>query len=143
MLLIVMVVLTSLFFLMIRRPPRSTRTDTLFPYTTLFRSPALGGGDRQRQQQQPCAEADGDVGALGDLLEDLRPVAAQVEHQVGGKVQAGVGERVQADHAPEAAEHGLAGEMAPRRDRQRQHKEQYGPQAEATPPHGNRETGST
>src|SRR3546814_6860107 len=26
-----------IFFLMIRRPPRSTRTDTLFPYTTLFR----------------------------------------------------------------------------------------------------------
>src|SRR3546814_6418582 len=30
-----------LFFLMIRRPPRSTRTDTLFPYTTLFRSRAI------------------------------------------------------------------------------------------------------
>src|SRR3546814_9363925 len=30
------------FFLMIRRPPRSTRTDTLFPYTTVFRS----GNDR-------------------------------------------------------------------------------------------------
>src|SRR3546814_15678741 len=29
------------FFLMIRRPPRSTRTDTLFPYTTLFRSTIL------------------------------------------------------------------------------------------------------
>src|SRR3546814_21162836 len=29
------------FFLMIRRPPRSTRTDTLFPYTTLFRSRAF------------------------------------------------------------------------------------------------------
>src|SRR3546814_15039219 len=29
------------FFLMIRRPPRSTRTDTLFPYTTLFRSQAV------------------------------------------------------------------------------------------------------
>src|SRR3546814_12111514 len=29
------------FFLMIRRPPRSTRTDTLFPYTTLFRSADL------------------------------------------------------------------------------------------------------
>src|SRR3546814_13315604 len=28
----------SIFFLMRRRPPRSTRTDTLFPYTTLFRS---------------------------------------------------------------------------------------------------------
>src|SRR3546814_10287406 len=30
------------FFLMIRRPPRSTRTDTLFPYTTLFRSRGAG-----------------------------------------------------------------------------------------------------
>src|SRR3546814_14566038 len=28
----------DIFFLIIRRPPRSTRTDTLFPYTTLFRS---------------------------------------------------------------------------------------------------------
>src|SRR3546814_19628313 len=31
-------ILSFFFFLMIRRPPRSTRTDTLFPYTTLFRS---------------------------------------------------------------------------------------------------------
>src|SRR3546814_15051136 len=31
-------------FLMIRRPPRSTRTDTLFPYTTLFRSLRRGAG---------------------------------------------------------------------------------------------------
>src|SRR3546814_5606681 len=30
--------ITMFFFLMIRRPPRSTRTDTLFPYTTLFRA---------------------------------------------------------------------------------------------------------
>src|SRR3546814_10299018 len=36
-----------LFFVMIRRPPRSTRTDTLCPYTTLFRSgcPRLAGDD--------------------------------------------------------------------------------------------------
>src|SRR3546814_8122054 len=33
-----LVVFIELCFLMIRRPPRSTRTDTLFPYTTLFRS---------------------------------------------------------------------------------------------------------
>src|SRR3546814_18918609 len=32
------------FVLMIRRPPRSTRTDTLFPYTTLFRSGGSVGG---------------------------------------------------------------------------------------------------
>src|SRR3546814_3484581 len=31
------------FFVMIRRPPRSTRTDTLFPYTTLFRSTIASG----------------------------------------------------------------------------------------------------
>src|SRR3546814_18079531 len=37
-------------FLMIRRPPRSTRTDTLFPYTTLFRSWAIG-----RQEEELCA----------------------------------------------------------------------------------------
>src|SRR3546814_18673482 len=34
----------TVFFLMIRRPPRSTRTDTLFPYTTLFRSVYIGDG---------------------------------------------------------------------------------------------------
>src|SRR3546814_13192858 len=32
------------FFLMVRRPPRSTRTDTLFPYTTLYRSARLPAG---------------------------------------------------------------------------------------------------
>src|SRR3546814_16209447 len=31
------------FFVMVRRPPRSTRTDTLFPYTTLFRSDLIMG----------------------------------------------------------------------------------------------------
>src|SRR3546814_18564310 len=36
------------FFLMIRRPPRSTRTDTLFPYTTLFRSHDVDLSDRRR-----------------------------------------------------------------------------------------------
>src|SRR3546814_19161575 len=41
------------FFLMRRRPPRSTLTDTLFPYTTLFRStcgPALAAGCGQLQR---------------------------------------------------------------------------------------------
>src|SRR3546814_19176625 len=49
------------FFLMIRRPPRSTRTDTLFPYTTLFRSPVrapaagarLSGRARRRGDHIP------------------------------------------------------------------------------------------
>src|SRR3546814_15235689 len=62
---------------MIRRPPRATRTDTLFPYTTLFRSDAGFAGD---------AEGDADLRALVGLLlqegrlGDVRPQqhAAQV-----------------------------------------------------------------
>src|SRR3546814_16939205 len=41
------------FFLMIRRPPRSTRTDTLFPYTTLFRS-ARRERDLAEFQEEPA-----------------------------------------------------------------------------------------
>src|SRR3546814_7371405 len=37
---------------MIRRPPRSTRTDTLFPYTTLFRSRRLRAGGLQARRQR-------------------------------------------------------------------------------------------
>src|SRR3546814_16857282 len=33
-----------IFLLSVRRPPRSTRTDTLFPFTTLFRSPVVNDG---------------------------------------------------------------------------------------------------
>src|SRR3546814_14485700 len=49
-----MFVVYLFFFLMIRRPPRSTRTDTLFPYTTLFRSlpVRLAGIGRQRQTRR-------------------------------------------------------------------------------------------
>src|SRR3546814_19919417 len=63
-----------LFFLMIRRPPRSTRTDTLFPYTTLFRSPrnvvtdtvrvrprfkVADGNDTTKTAYLPAGTADG------------------------------------------------------------------------------------
>src|SRR3546814_13642447 len=43
-------IFTFVFFLMIRRPPRSTRTDTLFPYTTLFRS-SLGHEPQNNQKR--------------------------------------------------------------------------------------------
>src|SRR3546814_21092257 len=43
---------------MIRRPPRSTRTDTLFPYTTLFRSVSTSAISRcQTTAPRPCASA--------------------------------------------------------------------------------------
>src|SRR3546814_15486347 len=44
------------FFLMIRRPPRSTRTDTLFPYTTLFRSRNPAPRRRGSSDERPAAE---------------------------------------------------------------------------------------
>src|SRR3546814_15402484 len=48
-------------FLKLRRPPRSTRTDTLFPYTTLFRSRRGGraprGGDRRRNRRGSAQKA--------------------------------------------------------------------------------------
>src|SRR3546814_21089755 len=51
--------LFSCCFVMIRRPPRSTRTDTLFPYTTLFRSALYGGIDgvqpRRHIGRRACA----------------------------------------------------------------------------------------
>src|SRR3546814_4177586 len=51
---------------MIRRPPRSTRTDTLFPYTTLFRSDGDGhcaGRDSRRHNQLHTLAAGEDCGA--------------------------------------------------------------------------------
>src|SRR3546814_3999543 len=44
---------------MIRRPPRSTRTDTLFPYTTLFRSPPSVEAGRRGSTQRIAGRASG------------------------------------------------------------------------------------
>src|SRR3546814_2160632 len=55
---------------MILQPPRSTRTDTLFPYPTLFRSSqilSLGGDSRDERASRPCA------GHPRGLLYDLSP----------------------------------------------------------------------
>src|SRR3546814_14979563 len=51
---------TIFFFLMIRRPPRSTRTDTLFPYTTLFRS-----HDDPLYRADPARKAEGGAPRTG------------------------------------------------------------------------------
>src|SRR3546814_1404141 len=63
---------------MIRRPPRSTRTDTLFPYTTLFRS-ALGevGSDYSRDICEALAEfADAAGRVLEHPAQEIREVTA-------------------------------------------------------------------
>src|SRR3546814_9817080 len=86
---------------MIRRPPRSTRTDTLFPYTTLFRSAAVVAAqqaevaelvdvaaDRLRRDVEVVGERlDGDEATLAhqgdDLLLALVQLAARRPRQVG------------------------------------------------------------
>src|SRR3546814_17415718 len=65
---------------MIRRPPRSTRTDTLFPYTTLFRSvrghPAQFGSEvGRRDAPEADLVVDVDLGDVGRDVLDFEPVA--------------------------------------------------------------------
>src|SRR3546814_5682368 len=91
---------------MIRRPPRSTRTDTLFPYTTLFRSAGLPcatesaglcrlqyldkrfQGDRSRYRQANTRRADGYHGATRVAGRPQRhgPVEQVDERDIGGVV---------------------------------------------------------
>src|SRR3546814_15000602 len=65
---------------MLRRPPRSTRTDTLFPYTTLFRSIFLARGLATGKSLDPLTELwlnDADVDSLLDP--DARPLSAMTK----------------------------------------------------------------
>src|SRR3546814_1151916 len=55
---------------MIRRPPRSTHTDTLFPYTTLFRSPELED-DRRRVEAKAMFELGRNEDAVALLAGDV------------------------------------------------------------------------
>src|SRR3546814_14299702 len=59
------------FFLIIRRPPRSTRTDTLFPYTTLFRSEALVEHGSEVPVQYIHGTHDRDTHAMRDHVRAL------------------------------------------------------------------------
>src|SRR3546814_6747249 len=84
------------FFLIIRRPPRSPRTDTLFPYTTLFRS-AEGGVD-------PAPAGEVDEQAAGDhpdgpdgVGHHLQVGALDVERLLGPRSQQGEGHQVGAE----------------------------------------------
>src|SRR3546814_2174416 len=52
---------------MIRRPPRSTRTDTLFPYTTLFRSVGRRARQAARRRAAAAAEGQGGCGSAGRI----------------------------------------------------------------------------
>src|SRR3546814_17062952 len=74
---------------MIRRPPRSTRTDTLFPYTTLFRPAAIGRRDAAGDRRVDHFETLGGGGLLhpprrrdvdGGAIEEQRIRLRRAEH---------------------------------------------------------------
>src|SRR3546814_21028420 len=73
---------------MIRRPPRSTRTDTLFPYTTLFRSSAgrgrvrRGGGRIRRCQRGTCP---GCCPAVSSRCAAFHSIAARTRFSTEGR----------------------------------------------------------
>src|SRR3546814_12566635 len=67
---------------MIRRTPRSTRTDTLFPYTTLFRSPGRSGRGVDRLIEVGVGE------------DDVRRLSAQFEGAARQRVGAGLQDRL-------------------------------------------------
>src|SRR3546814_19041526 len=75
-----------LFFLMFRRPPRSTRTDTLFPYTTLFRSRIANNGGRLGKTLWTEREAGEKVRVMGvwDGPEEARFVGERIETHIAG-----------------------------------------------------------
>src|SRR3546814_1943112 len=96
---------------MIRRPPRSTRTDTLFPYTTLFRSRVC-----ERLDRAP-GDADrrgGDQRDLEQRRQRLRLAVAEAVIVIGGR--RGEADAVERDEAREQIEPGI-GERAEHRDR--------------------------
>src|SRR3546814_6637455 len=97
---------------MLRRPPRSTRTDTLFPYTTLFRSPSRPWGAptrlrlrhlavRARQvHQQQRDRRRRDAGDALRLAHGLRPHALELLPHLGREAaHGGVVEAVRDRHA--------------------------------------------
>src|SRR3546814_16500761 len=92
---------------MIRRPPKSTRTDTLFPYTTLFRSlhrraGAARCGAREHHPLRVSITAHREFGRLARVAEHRlialgRDLEAPMPRRGGGPLQFGRGQRRRAD----------------------------------------------
>src|SRR3546814_8213540 len=108
------------FFLMIRRPPRSTRTDTLFPYTTLFRSlpliarrdPQHGNDDlgelRGGVHHRLCDRAEASTGLL-HRMENVQQVTGVAGKAIGGRHHQHVAGIERADRALELGPLGRRG----------------------------------
>src|SRR3546814_3505696 len=96
-----------IFFLMIRRPPRSTRTDTLFPYTTLFRSAQRINGVTARNAQE--VRAAGTVLQVSDGWERLgNPV-----HRMRETGTADGADRIISNQVADIGKHGRIARLQP------------------------------
>src|SRR3546814_3337658 len=100
-----------IFFLMMRRPPRSTRTDTLFPYTTLFRScvhhpfveqlrPDIGDHPRRRDFLA-ADQLDADRPAAIDQHLRDRAAQADLDPQIAAHLRHDRGDRRSEEHTSE------------------------------------------
>src|SRR3546814_18814114 len=92
---------------MIRRPPRSTRTDTLFPYTTLFRShrqqctlgvvagapDLVGAGEETLRLGEEVQERGGGVQRIADRVEGQQARRRGGHHDEGGQAASGRADR--------------------------------------------------
>src|SRR3546814_15679223 len=91
------------FFLMIRRPPRSTRTDTLFPYMTLFRSAFDGVPEHLAQARGIGPHARLAIAlwqAIADFLKSLvDQLASKVDIHVVFEIDGNIRQSKQADRA--------------------------------------------
>src|SRR3546814_10393081 len=108
------VLLFCVVFLMIRRPPRSTRTDTLFPYTTLFRSdggpqPGVGacgrcvGVRQEHRKPRPHGVQLPHVAEIAEIGVAHRPVDPVAQHMGRPEARRTPGRRPLA-HPPDRSE---------------------------------------
>src|SRR3546814_20857270 len=87
---------------MIPRPPRSTRTDTLFPYTTLFRSVSKAIERAQTTVEQKNGEIRKNVLKYDEVMNAQRKVIYALRDQILDK--ADLREKILTEHLPEAVE---------------------------------------
>src|SRR3546814_16465209 len=85
---------------MMRRPPRTTRTDHLFPHPTLFRSRAAGGA---RTQRRPDSRPRGNGAPEGRGMTRNAPVSALGQHGRAGVDMLGAMQKFASNHVRRAA----------------------------------------
>src|SRR3546814_20883553 len=79
---------------MLPRPPRSTRSDTLFPYTTLFRSEVAGAARQHALEEEARG---GELGLVEGRVVAVQPRQARLGHAGPEVGECGVGKEVQVD----------------------------------------------